>query len=379
MWIDTQMYPHIMDLTMAHAPYGALVALRATSRSLKARTDVLFVRHVTLTNVEKNRGEDEDYAESEGGPFATFTVSTLHGRHPALLDWPHPGAGGVYAPCGSCIVTNLNGPGDVTCDKCEPDVPWRHTPTSILFKSTRVVDVVGATLMEAVKEFSSLFSALDMMRFQGAWGMDLDMEEKGWVWPKDMTRQTLMCPVRKLVWLGDIGQLSGQRCEAVPEVAGADYVYVFTCSPSLDLEIDFRLEALQSAGSLTVVYRLDNASSPGDVGSTSCAQAHQVEPYTDAVRHEHQPYPLLTVAGFFDLPLDLEPQNGESSAECFLSLARDALRKTARRGEMRDEEVDAVVVERLERVKTVSLDEYSRGLGAEERALILGGGHVVPR
>lgn len=46
--IDYVAYPHIIDSIFAHAPYGGLVALRATCRSWRDASDRRLVRHLAL-------------------------------------------------------------------------------------------------------------------------------------------------------------------------------------------------------------------------------------------------------------------------------------------------------------------------------------------
>lgn len=360
MWIDSQMYPHILDTIAMHAPYAVLVALRATSRLLKMQVDAVLFRHLTLTNVE--------------GSFAEMSISTPHGRHPALLDWPSAGARGVYKACSNCIIANMNSANDVSC---ELSAPWRHTKLSKSFKATRIVDIIGATLMEGVTSLSSVFGSVDVMRFMPAWGVDVDMEgEEGMVWPKDMTRQTLGCDVKTVVWLGDIRHSSGQRCEAVPEVPGARYVYSWLVDAAELEYIDFRHEVPAGATSAVVLYRHAPASLGADADGGpkptpfAFVDALLIEPYSEVARTGiHCP---MTVAGFFDLDLDF-PAFDESNEEYFMRMMGSALPNSVMSGtSLNEEEGAAVLKARLGRIKTVSLGEYVAELGAEERALILG-------
>jgi hypothetical protein len=174
--LDSQVYPHVVDailsFAIADASHPELLALRGVSKAAKAQVDARLFTHLTLTHIE--------------GSFAELEVATPHGRHPALLDWPTPGARGIYSSCSTCVITNMNTTeaSFLTCEKCSSDTSWQHTPLSAQFKATRIVDLIGATLMEGFKMLSSLFDTLEYLRFKPKWGVDVDMEDaEGMVWP----------------------------------------------------------------------------------------------------------------------------------------------------------------------------------------------------
>ncbi len=356
--LDSQVYPHVVDAILSFAIADAsrqeLLALRGVLKAAKAQVDAQLFDHLTLTHVE--------------GSFAELEVATPHGRHPALLDWPTPGAGGIYASCSTCVITNMNTAeaSFLACEKCSSDPFWHHTALSAQFRATRIVDLIGATLMEGFKMLSSLFDTLEYLRFKPKWGVDVDMEDaEGMVWPKDMTRQKLRCGVKNLVWLGDLAHSSGQRCEAMPEVPGAHYVYVWRPAPPEQF-LDYRLEVPDGVGRVTVVYR------HREPGTEQRYSISDVQPYSDALLRK---YPL-TVAGLFETlvseatnELMDDPDEIEMTQDSFIMACTFQVIAEVDPGcgiEAMEE-----VEKRLESCTTLLMAEYAAGLSEEERVMIL--------
>lgn len=372
MSLNAQMYPHLLDSILSHASYSTLVAFRTTSKRLKSVADALLCRHLTLTNID--------------GSFAKITVATRNGRHPGLFDWPTVGSRGVFEGCDSCIVADPNHANDDPCPDCGPEAPWRHHPMSALFRYATVTDVIGATLMEALNQLSSLFGSVNVMRFMGAWGVDPDNKNrKGMVWPKHSTRQTLQCTVKKLVWHGDLREPAALRCAALPEVPGAAYTYVWWYDP-FDQAYDGELnhEAPRNVGidSVTVVYRRANSTCTPYHGTgrsmPAITSGTLAEPIIESGLSPHAT--PMTIVGLFQYPWIYAQSRRrwlpigftvEHEQEFMGNLKRSLIGDLEEQDQLATPAAEALVQERWSRIQTITMDEYVASLSEEERELYL--------
>jgi hypothetical protein len=96
--IDHTAYPQIMDVVFASAPRAALLSLRATSRTYRARVDALLSRHLALT--------DADLRSALGPRVPPSTPEVLDCfAHFALQPAPH-----VFDAAGAPILRMRDGP-----------------------------------------------------------------------------------------------------------------------------------------------------------------------------------------------------------------------------------------------------------------------------
>lgn len=102
--LDVEIYPHLLDLIVAQAPYASLIALRGVCRALRTRADT-FLNTGRVIISQTDPGHVPSRFEE-----MLITVSSVHGRIPAFAAWAlqEPGIGTAQVKSGPDVESILS-------------------------------------------------------------------------------------------------------------------------------------------------------------------------------------------------------------------------------------------------------------------------------
>lgn len=163
--LEADMYPHLMDMIVASAPYASLLSLRAASRFFRDQCDLALARHVSIEVTDPRFRDGKSYHG-----FTPVAVSGRYGRLPLFSKWQK-----LYD---AYLRVGHDEP-----DDWEKGILNRRQRAAAALSQTRIFDIIGPVDPDRLQEVSAEFSSkhLRTLRFRNRSGHGV-ADTTGIVW-----------------------------------------------------------------------------------------------------------------------------------------------------------------------------------------------------